>query len=195
MGDHLGEPGGGTDDDAGVPVERAVGLAALRTLVDVAGDGGDAVRGLVLLGELALAGELDRADRDGRTVGVELVQRLLGGDDARLVEPFLDGLLEVEHGGAVGDLDLDGERGLGAGDDGGGHGWTSVSVRSPRGTTKVAQLLHPSATSARGRTRLTGVVEFPCELLAQTVITHSYQQLQQPLDTSEYLDQSDYRRS
>ena len=51
--DDLGEAGGGTDDDAGVPVERAVGGAALGALVDVAGDGGDAVEGLVLLGQLA----------------------------------------------------------------------------------------------------------------------------------------------
>ena len=69
------------------------------------------------------------SDRDGRAVGVELLQRLLGGDDPRLVEPVLDGLLEVEHGGAVGDLDLDGERGLGAGDDGSGHGVASGGVR------------------------------------------------------------------
>ena len=45
----------------------------------------------------------------GGPLGVGLLQRLLGRDDARLVEPLLDGLLEVEHGGAVGDLDLDGK--------------------------------------------------------------------------------------
>ena len=53
-----------------------------------------------------------------------------GGDDAGLVEPLLEGLLEVEHGGVVGDLDLEGERGLGAGDDGSGHGVASVGVEA-----------------------------------------------------------------
>ena len=43
----LGEPGGGRDDDPGVPVERAVGRAAPGALVDVAGDGGDAKGSLV----------------------------------------------------------------------------------------------------------------------------------------------------
>jgi hypothetical protein len=115
---------------AGVPVERAVGLAALRALVDVAADGGDAVGGLVLLGQRTFAGELDRADRDRRAVGVELLQGLPGGDDARLVESVLDDLLGVGHGGGVRDLDLDGERGLGAGDDGSGHGWASLGVEA-----------------------------------------------------------------
>src|SRR6185437_5265609 len=102
VGDHLGEPWCGTGDDPGVPVERAIGLAALRTLVDVAADGGDAVGGLILLGQRSFAGELDRADCDGRSVRVELLQRFLGGDDARLIESVLDDLLEVEHGRAVG---------------------------------------------------------------------------------------------
>ena len=120
--DDLGEPGGGADDDPGVPVERAVGRAALGALVDVAGDGGDAVGGLVVLLDLALAGELDRADGDRRAVGVELLEALGGGDDPGLVEPLLEGLLEVEHGGVVGDLDLEGERGRRPGDDRGVHG-------------------------------------------------------------------------
>ena len=107
----LGEPGGGADDDPGVPVERAVGRAALGTLVHVTGDGGDAVGGLVVLLDQTLAGELGRPDRDRRAVGVELPQALGGGDDAGLVEPLLEGLLEVEHGVVVGDLDLEGERG------------------------------------------------------------------------------------
>ena len=107
--DDLGEPGGGGDDDPGVPVERAVGRAALGALVDVAGDGGDAVGGLVVLLDRALGGELDRADGDGRAVGVELLESLGGGDDPGLVEPLLEGLLEVEHGVVVGDLDLEGE--------------------------------------------------------------------------------------
>ena len=118
----LGEAGRGTDDDPGVPVERAVGRAALGALVDVAGDGGDAVGGLVVLLDLALGGELDRADGDRRAVGVELLEALGGGDDPGLVEPLLEGLLEVEHGVVVGDLDLEGERGRRAGDDRGVHG-------------------------------------------------------------------------
>jgi hypothetical protein len=107
--DDLGEPGGGTDDDPGVPVERAVGRSALRRLVDVAGDGGDAVGGLVVLLDPALGGELDRPDGDGRAVGVELLESLGGGDDPGLVESLLESLLEVEHGAVVGDLDLEGE--------------------------------------------------------------------------------------
>jgi hypothetical protein len=100
---------GGTDDDPGVPVERAVGRAALGGLVDVAGDGGDAVGGLVVLLDRALGGELDRADGDGRAVGVELPESLGGGDDPGLVESLPECLLEVEHGAVVGDLDLEGE--------------------------------------------------------------------------------------
>jgi hypothetical protein len=40
----------------------------------VAGDGGDAVGGLVLLLDLPLAGELDRTGGDRRAVGVELLE-------------------------------------------------------------------------------------------------------------------------
>src|SRR5438105_1237623 len=123
--DHLGEAGGGADDDAGIAVEWAVGRAALGALVDVASEGSHAVGGLVVLGELAFAGELEGADYNGGAVGVELVQGLLGGDDPGLIESILDGLLEIEHRRGVGDLDLDGERGLGAGDDGSGHGSAS----------------------------------------------------------------------
>jgi hypothetical protein len=54
---------------------------------------------------LALGSELDRADGDGRAVGIELLESLGGGDDAGLVEPLLEGLLEVEHGAVVRDLD------------------------------------------------------------------------------------------
>jgi len=60
----LGEAGRGGDDDPGVVVERAVGRAALGALVDVAGEGGDAVGGLVVLLDRPLGGELDRADGD-----------------------------------------------------------------------------------------------------------------------------------
>src|SRR3954469_168798 len=81
----------------------------------------DAVRGLVLLEELALAGQLGVADLDGRAVCVEPPEDLGGGEGARLVESLLEDLLGVEHRGPVGDLDLDGEGGLGASDDGGGH--------------------------------------------------------------------------
>jgi len=73
VGDHLGEPGGGADDDPGVPVERAVGLAPLGTLVNMPCDGGDPIGSLILLGELTFAGELDGADREGRAVDVELL--------------------------------------------------------------------------------------------------------------------------
>jgi hypothetical protein len=78
-------------------------------LVDVAGDGGDVVGGLVVLLDLALGGELDRPDGDGRAVGVELLEPLGGCDDPGLIEALLKGLLEVEHGAVVGDLDLEGE--------------------------------------------------------------------------------------
>src|SRR5262249_34249500 len=71
--------------------------------------------------ELALAGQLGVADLDGRAVGVEALEELGGGQGARLVEPLLEGLLAVEQGRTVGDLDLDGEGGLGAGDDRGGE--------------------------------------------------------------------------
>ncbi len=122
MGDDLGKAGRGTDDDAGVPVERAVGRPALGTLVDVAGDGGHAVGCLVVLLDGTLGGELGSSDSDRRAVGVELPEALGGGDDASLVETLLEGLLEVEHGVGVRDLDLKGERGRRAGDDRGIHG-------------------------------------------------------------------------
>jgi hypothetical protein len=117
-----GEAGGGRDDDPGIPVERAVGRAALGALIDVAGDGGHAVGGLVVLLDRALAGELDGADGDGRAIGVELLEALGGGDDPGVVEPLLEGLLEFEHGIVVRDLDLEGERGRGSGDDRSVHG-------------------------------------------------------------------------
>jgi hypothetical protein len=79
MGDDLGEAGSGADDDPGVAVERAVGRAALGALVDVAGDRGDALGSLVVLFDLALGGKLDRADGDGRTVGIESPQALGSG--------------------------------------------------------------------------------------------------------------------
>src|SRR3954447_2581607 len=126
----LGEARGGGDDDPGVPVERAIGRAALGALVDVAGDGGDPVGGLVVLLDLAFGGELDRADDDGRAVGVELPEALGGGDDSGVVEPVLKGLLEVEHGVIVGDLDLDGERGRSAGDDRSVHGFQPPRVKA-----------------------------------------------------------------
>src|SRR3954447_20131483 len=118
----LGEAWGGGDDDPGVAVERAVGRAALGTLVDVAGDGRHAVRGLVVLLDRPLGGELDRPDGDRRAVGIELLEALGGGDNPGLVEPILEGLLEVEHGAVVRDLDLKGERGWRPGDDRGVHG-------------------------------------------------------------------------
>jgi hypothetical protein len=121
VGDHLGEAGGGADDDAGVAVQRAVGLAAPGALVDVPFNGGDAVGGLVLLADLPHGGELERPEVDRGAVGVEPRQRLLGGGDAGPVEGLLDGLLGVEHRVLVGDLDLEDEAGVGAADDG-GHG-------------------------------------------------------------------------
>ena len=105
----LGEAGRGCDDDPGIPVKWAIGRAALGALVDVAGECGHAVGGLVVLLDLALGGELDRADGDRRSVGVELLEALGGSDDAGVVEPLLEGLLEVEHGVVVRDLDLEGE--------------------------------------------------------------------------------------
>jgi hypothetical protein len=63
----------------------------------MAGHGGDAVGGLVVLLDLTFAGELDRADGDRRAVGVELLQPLGGGDDPGLIEPLLKSLLEVEQ--------------------------------------------------------------------------------------------------
>jgi hypothetical protein len=117
VGDHLGEAGSGADDDPGIAVERAVGRAALGALVDVACDGGDAIGGLVVLLDRALGGELDRSDGDGRAVGVDLPEALGGGDDPGVVEPVLEGVLEVEHGVVVGDLELECERGRSPGDD------------------------------------------------------------------------------
>jgi len=95
--------------DPGVPIERAEGRAALGALVHVTGDGGGNRRGLVVLLDRTLAGEPDRPHGDGRTVGIELLQPLGAGHNSGLVEPLLEGLLEVEHGVIVGDLDLEGE--------------------------------------------------------------------------------------
>src|SRR5512135_1600819 len=103
------------------PPRNAETLNSLA-LVDVAGDGGDAVGGLVVLLDRPLGGELDRPDGDGCAVGVEPLEALGGGQDPGVVEPLLEGLLEAEHGVVVGDLDLEGERGRRAGDDRGVHG-------------------------------------------------------------------------
>ena len=65
-------------DDPGVTVERAIGRAALGTLIDVAGERGDAVGSLVVLLDLALGGELHRADGDRRAIGVELLEAFGG---------------------------------------------------------------------------------------------------------------------
>src|SRR5262249_17099794 len=54
--------------------------------------------------------------------GVELLESLGGGDDAGLIEPILERLLEVEHRAVVGDLELEGEGGGRPGDDRGVHG-------------------------------------------------------------------------
>src|SRR5262249_16943400 len=70
------------------------------------------------------------ADGDRRAVGVELLEALGGGDDAGLIEPVLERLLEVEHGGVVGDLDLEGEGGGRAGDDRGVHGSSPSGVKA-----------------------------------------------------------------
>jgi hypothetical protein len=136
--DDLGEARRGGDDDPGVAIERAVGRPALGALVDVTGDGGDAIGGLVVLLDLPLGGELDRADGDGRSVGIELLEPFGGGDDAGVVEPLLQDLLEVEHGVAVGDLDLEGERGRGPGNDRGIHG-SSPTGESRGGASKTGR--------------------------------------------------------
>ena len=96
----------------------------------MAGDGGHAVGGLIVLLDPALGGELDRADGDRRAVGVELLESLGGGDDAGLVEPILERFLEVEHRAVVGDLELEGEGGGRAGDDRGVHGSSPSGVKA-----------------------------------------------------------------
>jgi hypothetical protein len=87
----------------------------------VALDGGDPIGGLIVLGELALAGQLGVGKGDRLAIGVEVLERLGGGQDARPVEDDEDGLLGVEHRVLERALDLEGETGLGAGDDPGVH--------------------------------------------------------------------------
>ena len=109
----------------------------------------DAVGGLVVLRDLPFAGELDRADGDRRAVGVELPEAFGGGDDPGVVEPLLEGLLEVEHRAVVGDGDLEGETGLGAVDDLSGHRrappW--VEKKSPNLTIGHPDTLHQSSVT------------------------------------------------
>ena len=104
-------------------------------------DRGRPVRCPVILGDLSFAREVDGADGDRRAVGVELPQPFLSGQDPGGVESLLNGFLEVEHRVVVGDFNLEGERGLGAGDDGGGHGSASLGVR-PTSTKGAAHLRH-----------------------------------------------------
>jgi hypothetical protein len=68
----------------------------LGGLVDVAGDDGLAVGGLVALGLLALAGVAGPAQLQGGAVGIELLEGLGGGQQAGLVEGLLDALLRRE---------------------------------------------------------------------------------------------------
>jgi len=58
----------------------------------------------------------------GEPSASKLLEALGSGDDPSVVEPVLEGLLEVEHGVVVGDLNLEGERGRRPGDDRGIHG-------------------------------------------------------------------------
>src|SRR5215471_5549771 len=108
-------PSGSPSPSAGAVGPRRSGIS-LGALGDVADDGGDPVGGLVVLLDLTLGGELDRADGDGRAVGVEPLQALGGGHDPGVVEPLLEGLLEVERRVVGGVLDLEGERGRRPGD-------------------------------------------------------------------------------
>src|SRR5512135_3938 len=129
------------------PPRNAETLNSLA-LVDVAGDGGDAVGGLVVLLDRPLGGELDRPDGDGCAVGVEPLEALGGGQDPGVVEPLLEGLLEAEHGVVVGDLDLEGERGRRAGDDRGVHG-SSPSGEDRKLPQQQGLSLHHSSVEPR----------------------------------------------
>ena len=93
----------------------------MGTLVNVSFDGSRAVRCLVILGELSLAGELHRPDGDRRAVRVELSKSFVGGQDASGIELLLKRFLEVEHRAIVRNGDLNGESILGAADDLRGH--------------------------------------------------------------------------
>ena len=118
---HLGELGSRTHNNPGVTVQGTIGGPALGTLVNVSFNGSRAIRGLVILGKLPLAGELHRPDGDRRAIGVELSKPFVGGQDTGGVELLLKGFLEVEHRAIVGNGDLNGESVLVAVDDLRGH--------------------------------------------------------------------------
>jgi hypothetical protein len=60
-------------------------------------NGSRAIRGLVILGKLSLAGELHRPHGDRRAVRVELSKPFVGGQDTGGIELLLKGFLKVEH--------------------------------------------------------------------------------------------------
>jgi hypothetical protein len=120
-GNHLGELGSRTHNNSGVTVQGTIGGPALGTLVNVSFNSSRAIRGLVVLGKLSLAGELHRAHGDWRTVRVELSKSFVGGQDTGGIELLLKGFLKVEHRAIVGNGDLNGESVLIAVDDLRGH--------------------------------------------------------------------------
>ena len=94
---HLGELGSRTHNNSGVTVQGTIRGSALGTLVNVSFNGSHAIRGLVILGKLSLAGELHRPHGDRRAVRVELSKPFVGGQDTGGIELLLKGFLKVEH--------------------------------------------------------------------------------------------------
>jgi hypothetical protein len=88
--DLAGEQRRGAADDPGLLLERAVDAPATRGLVDVALDLDHPVGRLVGLGVAPTGGELQRPDSDRAAVGVETLQRLLGGTMPHRVARLLD---------------------------------------------------------------------------------------------------------
>ena len=147
VGNHLGEPRSRADHDPSLLIERAKRLAAPRGLVDMPLHRGHPIGGLIVLGQLAHRGELHGADLDRLPIGVEPLEGLLGGDDARLVEGREDGVLRLEHRVLQRDLDLDDEGGVGAADDdshGGGSGWKE---ERPHYNRQNREILHESTAT------------------------------------------------
>ena len=107
--DQLGKFRRRVENHASVLFERDKRPAASGCLVDMPCHRDAAVRRLVILPELALAGHADGTDLDRTSIGIEPLELLFGGQQADLIEGILDRLFGFKHGTSQWQGNLDGD--------------------------------------------------------------------------------------